>query len=84
MSQEDGDPNKIVATVAAISALRAALGGNRDQGIVDANGDANIVPTDAQSIVFARTTKKVLHIVYGATGVHQGLFFPSGMNGAIR
>ena len=75
----------IAEMVAAISAVRASLGG-KDQGILDGDGNANIVPTDANSIAYARTTKKVLNIVYGAkhligTG---GLFFPSGLNGAIR
>ncbi len=86
MSQMDGDPNNIVKTVSAISGLRAALGGGKDQGIVDDSGAANIVPTDANSLAFARSTGKVLNIVYGGKGLRGtgGLFFPAGMNGAIR
>ncbi len=58
----------------------------KDQGIVDADGAANIVPTDGNSIVFARTTSQVLRIVYGSPAKVPvpGLFFPSGMNGDIK
>ena len=44
------------------------------------NGLSNIVPTDANGLVFARTIRQVLNIVYFAPGADQGGFFPSGIN----
>lgn len=69
----------VASIVGAISALRAALGGGKDQSIVR-NGRANIVPTDANAIAFSRSPSEVLSIVTAgnATG---GLFFPDGLNG---
>lgn len=67
--------------VGAISALRAALGGGKDQSIIDGSGNANIVPTDSNAIAFSRSPREVLNIVYGAVGASGGLFFPDGVNG---
>ena len=40
------------------------------------NTTANLVPTDDQSLAFARNVRQVLNIVYGAVDATQGLFFP--------
>jgi hypothetical protein len=69
--------------VQKISDLRASAGGGKDQGLV-VNGKANILPTDANSIAFSRSTTEVLSIVtLGATG-NKGGFFPNGLNGNIK
>ena len=85
---------KVSEIVQKISDLRDSVDGSTDldQGIVSGAGNpdfvtgaANLVPTDANSIAFSRTTDQVLPIVYlgGAKGVGGG-FFPNGLNGAIR
>ena len=67
-----------------ISAVRAFLSGAADDEGVIVNGTSNIVPTDSNSLAFSRTTRQVLNIVYGAKNASSGLFFPNGMNGAIK
>ena len=66
-----------------IAAARNSLNPDvdNDQGIV-VDGQANLVPTDANSIVFGRTTQQVHNIAYlnPAKGVLSGGFFPKGTN----
>lgn len=75
----------VSAIVQGISNLRAKLSkANDDQGIISATpGGVNIVPTDSNSITFARTPGQVLAIVYGMNNATKGLFFPNGTNGAF-
>jgi hypothetical protein len=68
----------------AISAVRAALSDAADDQGVLVDSMANIVPTDANSLAFSRTTRQVLNIVYGKQDAEAGLFFPKGLNGPIR
>lgn len=59
-----------------------ASGAADDQGLVDSNNNAYIVPTDANAIVFSRTFQQVLNVVY-LGGASKGGFFPNGTNGSI-
>ncbi len=74
---------------ALISGLRATLSGapddqgiGGDQSTLDGGfpSPANIVPTDPNSLAFARTPRQVLNVVYGAANASSGLFFPNGAN----
>ena len=70
----------------AISAARGSLnpGANNDQGLT-LNGKANIVPDDANGIVFARTPGQVLNVVYLTPDkVSRGGFYPAGVNGDLN
>lgn len=56
--------------VQAISALRAALSGAPDDQGILLNGEANLVPADANAITFPRTVSQVRRIasVYALRG----------------
>ncbi len=70
-----------------ISDARDSLDGTSDldQGVLSGPGRtyrANLVPTDANSIAFSRTTKQVHNIAYltPEAGITRGGFFPAGTN----
>jgi hypothetical protein len=69
-----------------ISAARDSLDNSADddQGIAPIGDQSNIVPVDANGLVFGRTPGDVLNIVYlNAGAVPKGGFFPNGVNGNI-
>jgi hypothetical protein len=69
----------------AISSARDSLDGSTDddQGVV-VNNVISLVPTDANSIAFGRTTERVLNIVYlNPNQIDHGGFYPAGVNGSI-
>jgi Ferritin-like domain len=71
----------VEAIVKAISDLRGAVGGGKDQGIV-VDGKANIVVADGDGIAFARTPREVANIVFLDTtnAATSGGFFPNGLS----
>ncbi|MBW0105689.1 ferritin-like domain-containing protein [Pseudonocardia sp. KRD291] len=74
-------------TVGKISDARDSLDGpdDLDQGIVDSDGNANIVPADPNAIAFSRTPGQVLNIAYlNPAKVTKGGFFPAGVNGEVN
>jgi hypothetical protein len=78
-------PSLITATE-AISKARDDLDNpiDDDQGVAPIGNASNIVPTDANGLVYGRTTGDVLNIVYlNAGAVPKGGFFPAGVNGNI-
>lgn len=92
-----GSDQTALNAVNKIIALRLTLGGGNEiqlsSGVVNGTltnttTGATIVNADAKtSIVAGRTFSQVLHIVYGAgngSGLSQGGFFPSGLNGTIK
>ncbi len=81
------DPTQFYGIAAnKISQLRDSLDGplDLDQGITNADGSPNIVPTNGSSIVFSRLPRQVLNIVYSAVNASGGGFFPNGVNGNIK
>ncbi len=89
-SRKDTEVDKVLVTnlIQMVSDARDLLDGDgdMDQGIVGDNPAgtmANIVPTDKNSLVYARTPLQVLNIVYlDLTGQGKpGGFFPDGLNG---
>jgi hypothetical protein len=77
----------LIDATEAISNARDSLDGTTDldQGIRPIGQESNIVPLDADGLVFSRTTGQVLNIAYlNAQAVSQGGFFPAGVNGNIK
>jgi len=77
----------LITAAGKISDARDSLDGSTDddQGLVDAAGNANLVPTDTNGIVYSRTTGQVLDIVYlTKLAATKGGFFPTGVNGTIN
>ena len=82
------------AATDAVSSLRSTLStgfaagaaGSDDFGTLDPNGIVHLAPLDTNALTFRRTTTQVLKIVYGSAAAVPvaGLFFPAGMNGAIK
>ena len=76
----------VYTTAQAISNVRDAVDGptDLDQGIGNAS-KANLVPTDANGLVYSRSAAQVLNITYlNAAPVKSGGFFPAGVNGVIN
>jgi hypothetical protein len=76
----------VYKTAQAISDVRDAVdgGSDLDQGIGNASR-ANLVPTDANGLVYSRSAAQVLNITYlNAAPVRSGGFFPAGVNGEIN
>jgi hypothetical protein len=71
----------VETVVQAISDLRGAAGGGKDQGLV-MNGKANIIPVDSSSIAFSRTPREVANIAFldGSGTATKGGFFPNGLS----
>ena len=73
------DAQTVETVVGKISAARAMLSGADDDQSIVLDGEANIIPTNDSSIVFARTPTQVLNIVYLGMASTPGGFFPDGV-----
>ena len=77
----------LINATESISTARDSLDGasDLDQGVRAIGTSSNIVPTDANGIVYSRSAGQVLNIVYlNRAAVTAGGFFPAGVNGTIR
>jgi hypothetical protein len=78
----DPYPLTVLEGVTAVSNLRAAVGGGKDESIV-VDGVQNIVPADDNAVAYARTVDEVLAIVYLGDASKPGGFFPNGINASV-
>ena len=78
-----GDSFDKITTVRATLSNANGLG-SAEGPLIIPGSNYNFVPVDANSLVFRRSTRQVLNIVYGAPNASKGLFFPQGMNGNIK
>ena len=69
-----------------ISDVRDAVDGSSDDDqSLRMGSEANLVPTDANSIAYSRSAANVLNVVYLTPAkTTKGGFFPAGVNGAIN
>lgn len=83
------DNPTLIDTANAISDARDMFdsdGVDNDQPITKGgatDGDANIVPVDANGLAFTRSTDAALRIVYLNSSGQPGGFFPNGLNGTF-
>ena len=78
---------ELVRKADAISAARDKLDGAPvTEEPPGATGKAIIAPADANGLAFKRTPQQVLNVVFlnPARNVHQGGFFPEGVNGVVK
>ena len=80
---QGGEIRKLVKKISTVRQSLDNSNRDMDQGL-ERLGVANLVPADGNSIAFSRSTRQVLNIVYGKVDATEGLFFPNGLNGAIK
>lgn len=69
-----------ISAADAISNARNTLGGEGVDQSLQFAGLSNLVPSDANALVFARTASLVTNIVYLGVKAKKGGFFPAGMS----
>ena len=77
-TQNQDDFGVGTTTAPMLANLSNAMNGSRLGGFPGNSPPGN------NAIAFDRTTRQVLNIVYGSANASKGLFFPAGLNGAIK
>jgi hypothetical protein len=86
-SQQNGTVTGITGLISNLRAKLAQAADDQGIGASESTLDGgfpspvNITPTDPNGLVFARTPRQVLNVVYGGIGASSGVFFPNGANG---